>query len=272
MGWQYYPAGNEGLLMKAMIFAAGLGTRLRPLTDSMPKALVPVDGIPMLERVILKLKAAGFDEIVINVHHFASQITDFLSSNGNFGLKIDISAEAAEPLETGGGIRHAGRFLQGDRFLVHNVDILSDLDIRGFISHDDPSFLATLLLVDRESDRYLLFDDDMNLAGWTNVKTGEVKSPFPGFNPADYHRYSFCGIHIVSDEVFPLMKRWPEKFSIIDFYLNAAAGHKIHGIIAPSLKLIDIGSPAMLAQADKECAAGYFPTEKIGPLPEKSLV
>lgn len=237
--------------MKAMIFAAGLGTRLRPLTDSMPKALVPVGGIPMLQRVIVKLKAAGISGFVVNVHHFARQIEDFLAENGDFGVSVEISRELERPLETGGGIRKAEPYLGGGRFLVHNVDMLSDLDVRGFIAADRPSSLATLLVTDSEdADRYLLFDDRMRLAGWTNVRTGEVKSPYPDFDPSRCRRLSFCGIHIVSPDVFPLMQAWPEKFSIIDFYLSVAASHEILGVCVPGLKIIDIGSPYKLAEAD----------------------
>lgn len=237
--------------MKAMIFAAGLGTRLRPLTDSMPKALVPVGGIPMLQRVIVKLKAAGISGFVVNVHHFARQIEDFLAENGDFGVSVEISRELERPLETGGGMRKAEPYLGGGRFLVHNVDMLSDLDVRGFIAADRPSSLATLLVTDSEdADRYLLFDDRMRLAGWTNVRTGEVKSPYPDFDPSRCRRLSFCGIHIVSPDVFPLMQAWPEKFSIIDFYLSVAASHEIVGVCVPGLKIIDIGSPDKLAEAD----------------------
>lgn len=239
--------------MKALIFAAGLGTRLRPLTDTMPKALVPVAGVPMLARVLCKLRDAGLDSFVVNVHHFAEQIERFLAENGNFGVPVAISREEREPLETGGGIRHAAPLLASPagRFLVHNVDILSDLDVRWFLAQDDPQSLATLLLIDAPADRYLLFDDEMRLVGWTNVRTGEVKSPFlPDFDPSKYRRYSFCGIHIVSEAVFDKMAAWPEKFSIIDFYLQQAAENKIRGVLAPDLHLIDIGSPAKLAEAN----------------------
>lgn len=237
--------------MKAMIFAAGLGTRLRPLTDMMPKALVPVGGVPMLQRVIGKLKSAGFSEFVVNVHHFAPMIEAFLADNGNFGVHVDISRETAEPLETGGGIRKAEPFLRGGRFLVHNVDILSNLDLGWFLASDSEDSLATLLVTDSEdADRFLLFDDDMRLAGWTNVRTGEIKSPYPDFDPSRFRRLSFCGIHILSPEVFRLMRPWPGKFSIIDFYLAAAATHCIRGVYAPDLKLIDIGSPQKLAEAN----------------------
>ena len=237
--------------MKALVFAAGLGTRLRPLTDTMPKALVPVAGVPMLARVLCKLRDAGLDSFVVNVHHFAGQIENYLADN-DFGVPVAISREEREPLETGGGIKHAAPLLASPegRFLVHNVDILSDLDLPSFLRQDDPESLATLLLTDAPADRYLLFDEGMQLRGWTNVRTGEVKSPFlPDFDPAKYRRYSFCGIPDVSEAVFEKMAAWPEKFSIIDFYLQQAAENKIRGVVAPDLHLIDIGSPAKLAEA-----------------------
>ena len=243
--------------MKALIFAAGLGTRLRPLTDTMPKALVPVAGVPMLERVLCKLRDAGIDSFVVNVHHFAERIERFLAEKDGFGVPVAVSREEREPLEIGGGIKHAAPLLASPagRFLVHNVDILSDLDVRWFLGQDDPQSLATLLLIDAPADRYLLFDDDMCLVGWTNVRTGEVKSPFlPDFDPARCRRYSFCGIHIVSEDVFAKMASWPDKFSIIDFYLQQAAECKIRGVLAPDLHLIDIGSPAKLAEANEVCA------------------
>lgn len=240
--------------MKALVFAAGLGTRLRPITDHMPKALVPVAGVPMLERVIKKLSAQGCDSFVVNVHHFASQIEDFLRDNGNFGLPIAISEELAEPLETGGGIKHAAPLLHSEngRFLVHNADILSTLDVGWFIGQDNPGTLATLLVRDAPADRCLLFDDDMRLTGWTNVKTGEVKSPYlPDYDPSAYHKFSFCGIHIISEDVFPAMASWPSKFGIIDFYLSMAALRPIKGVVAPAdMRLVDIGSPDGLRKAE----------------------
>jgi NDP-sugar pyrophosphorylase family protein len=239
--------------MKAMVFAAGLGTRLRPLTDTMPKALVPVRGVPMLGRVLTKLRGAGIDSFVVNVHHFAEQIEKYLSEN-DFGAPVAVSREPDEPLETGGGIKHAAPLLRSPegRFLVHNVDILSDLDLRWFLAQDAPENLATLLLIDAPADRCLLFDDDMRLAGWMRTSTGEVKSPYlPDFDPANYRRYSFCGIHIVSEAVFEKMAAWPDQFSIIDFYLSECAAGSIRGVVAPDLQLIDIGSPEKLAEAQK---------------------
>lgn len=237
--------------MKALVFAAGLGTRLRPLTDNMPKALVPVRGVPMLERVIRKLQGAGFDSFVVNAHHFAGMIVSFLKEKEGFGADVAVSLEEGEPLETGGGIRRAAPLLGKGRFFVHNVDILSDLDVGWFLEKDVPGSLATLLLNDVEADRYLLFDNQMRLVGWTNVKTGEVKSPYPDFNPSDYRRYSFCGIHVISDEVFSLMEPWPDRFSIIDFYLKVCRDHPIYGVVADNLQLIDIGSAEKLALAQE---------------------
>lgn len=236
--------------MKALIFAAGLGTRLRPLTDNMPKALVPVGGVPMLERVICKLRDSGIDGFVVNIHHFADQIRNFLAEKNNFGTSLSISQEPDGPLETGGGIKRASPLLGNGRFLVHNVDILSNLDIDWLVRNDRMDSLATLVLTETDTDRYLLFDNDMRLVGWTNVRTGEVKSPYRDFDPGKYKRYSFCGIHIISDEIFQMMKEWPDKFSIIDFYLKAAATKPIYGIVATDLTVIDIGSPEKLTEAN----------------------
>ena len=165
--------------MKALIFAAGLGTRLRPLTDNLPKALVPVGGVPMLERIIRKLQAAGYDEFVINVHHFAPMIAEFLERNGNFGASIKLSVESEKPLETGGGIRNAEPLLSPGSFLVHNADILSDVDLRWFAAESRPDAVANLLVTDQPAERCFLFDAEMRLAGWMNNRTGEVRSPYP---------------------------------------------------------------------------------------------
>ena len=163
--------------MKAMIFAAGLGTRLKPLTDHTPKALVPVNGRPMLEHVILKLKAAGCTEAVVNVHHFGQQIIDFLHAIQNFGITIHISDERNEFLDTGGVIKKASSFFSGTApFLVHNVDILSDVDLKALYDfHLQSGNDATLLVSPRETSRYLLFDTNIRLCGWLNKLTGQTK-------------------------------------------------------------------------------------------------
>ena len=164
--------------MKAMIFAAGLGSRLKPITDSLPKALVPVGGKPLLEHNILKLKQAGFDEIMINIHHFGDQIIDFLAAKNNFDIRIELSDERNELLDTGGGMKKAAYFFDDDRpFLVHNVDILSNVDLKEVYNQHlkDPERLASLVVSYRDTYRYLIFDDSGCLQGWVNIRTGETK-------------------------------------------------------------------------------------------------
>lgn len=236
--------------MKAMIFAAGLGTRLRPLTDTMPKALVPVAGVPLLERVISKLEDAGYDDIVVNAFHFAEQIDRFVASRSG-RARIAVSHEVGEPLETGGGIRHAAALLAGSgRFLVHNVDILSNLDMESFAASVRDDALATLVVSERQTSRYLLFDDEMRLVGWTNVMTGEVKSPYPDLDLGRCRRLAFSGIHIMSEFILELMSEWPERFPIIDFYLEKAADHAVYGYIPENFSMIDVGKVSSLAEAE----------------------
>lgn len=235
--------------MKALVFAAGLGTRLRPLTDSMPKALVEVGGQPMLERVIRKLQGAGCDEFVVNVHHFSSMIQRFLEDKENFGSKITVSVEKDFPLETGGGIKKAEALLCGGSFLAHNADILSDVDLNWFVSAERPGALANLLVTEQSAERCFLFDESMRLCGWINNRTGQVRSPYPDFDPSKYRQLSFCGIHLISDGIFPLMRDWPEVFSITDFYLSVCDKYPIYGIEAAGISVIDIGSPEKLSQA-----------------------
>lgn len=242
--------------MKALIFAAGLGSRLKPLTDSTPKALIPVGGKPMLEHVILKLKASGFNEIVVNIHHHGGQIIDFLESKDNFGIDIHISDERDYLLDTGGGIKHARKFLDGDEpFLVHNADILSNVDLKQFyeyhLSQGAAPRCATLLVSQRRSSRCLLFDKDNRLYGWQNRETGEVKSPYPDFNHNMYKGYAFGGIHVISPEIFELMDEWTGKFSIINFYLAICAKANIQAYPLDNLQLLDIGKPEALAQAEE---------------------
>ena len=242
--------------MKAMIFAAGLGSRLKPLTDTMPKALVPVAGCPMLEHVILKLKASGFTEIVINIHHFGEQIIDFLKTNNDFGLTIHISDERDRLLDTGGGIRKARLFFEnsGEPFLVHNVDILSDMNLKELYDfHMQSGSVATLLASRRTTSRYLLFDTDRRLCGWINKDTGQVKPE--GFRPDEsrYQEYAFSGIHVLSPAIFRLLDVpcWEGKFSIMDFYLFTCRQTNFFGYPVENLQLIDIGKPETLAKAEE---------------------
>ncbi|ADV44200.1 nucleotidyltransferase family protein [Bacteroides helcogenes] len=241
--------------MKAMIFAAGLGTRLRPLTDNMPKALVPVAGKPMLERVLLRLKEAGFGDIVINIHHFGEQIIDFLHANDNFGMNISISDERDMLLDTGGGIRKARPFLDGDEpFLVHNSDILTDMDLSAFYQqHLENNAEATLLVSERKTSRYLLFDDSYNLHGWINKSTGEVKPEKFSYREGKYKELAFGGIHVISPSLFRNMDNnpWKGKFSIISFYLSVCRTARIQGYPLQDFRWFDIGKPETLSQAEK---------------------
>lgn len=236
-----------------MIFAAGLGTRLKPLTDHMPKALVPVAGKPMLEHVILKLKAAGFTELVINIHHFGEQIIGFLEANRNFGLTIHISDERDMLLDTGGGIKKARNFFSGDEpFLVHNVDILSDTDLKALYEyHLHSGNDATLLASPRKTIRYLLFDDENLLRGWINKDTLQTKPEGFIYRAGQYREYAFSGIHVISPSLFRYMDRWQGKFSIMDFYLQTCREACLGGYLTEQLRLIDIGKPETLAKAEE---------------------
>ncbi len=237
-------------MMQAMIFAAGLGTRLKPLTDTMPKALVPVGGKPLLEHTINRLCDAGAERIVVNVHHFANQIVDYLAANDIFDMDIRISDESAALLDTGGGIRKAEAFFDKELpILIHNVDILSNANLPEF--YDKAQAADALLLVsERKTKRYLLFDDDMRLMGWTNIETGEVRSPYADINPADYRMLAFAGIHCFSPRLFPLMADYPNKFGIMDFYLDNCARCNIRGYVQEGLRLMDVGKIDTLSEAE----------------------
>ena len=234
-----------------MIFAAGLGTRLKPLTDHMPKALVPVAGKPMLEHVIGILKSAGFDEIVINVHHFAHQIIDFLKAKDNFGIQIWISDESEELLDTGGGIKKAAPYFD-EPFLVHNADILSNIDLKAMYNyHLTSSNDATLLVSPRKTVRNLLFDEGNRLQGWVNKDTMQTKPEGFVYHPEVQKEYAFGGIHVISPTLFKYMgDGWTGKFSIMDFYLQTCHKAQLGGYIKEDLHLIDIGKPDTLAKAE----------------------
>jgi NDP-sugar pyrophosphorylase family protein len=226
-------------MKQAMIFAAGLGTRLKPLTDTMPKALVRVGGQPLLWHVINKLKLAGYERIVVNVHHFAGMIVDYLKANDNFGLDIRISDESAMLLETGGGIKKAlPLFDPSEPILIHNVDILSNLDLTAL-----PTDAPLLVVSQRQTKRYLQFDDTMRLVGWKNIETGEVKG-------REGNSLAFSGIHMFHPSLTPLLSDWPERFPIMDFYLKACGSHLIRGYEAKDLRLMDVGKLDTLDQAE----------------------
>lgn len=238
--------------MKAMIFAAGYGTRLKPLTDTVPKALIPINGIPLLQHLILKLKQEGFTEIIVNVHHFADQIIDFLNENHHFGIRIEISDERDALLDTGGGIRKTAWFFDdGLPFLVHNVDIISNIDLQALYRHHlNTDSIATLVVSRRATFRYLMFDKNKRLRGWINEKTKETKPEVPG-NLQLYDKLAFAGIQVLSPLVIDLMMGRETQFPIIDFYLSEMNAHKIYGYEPVGLKLIDVGKIDSLPKAEK---------------------
>lgn len=234
--------------MNALIFAAGLGTRLKPLTDNMPKALVRINDKPLLQILIEKLIGIGVKEIVINVHHFASQIVEFVEANNSFGIDIKFSDETDMLLETGGGLKKAASLFSDDSpFLVHNVDILNDADLLSLYNH---SSHTTMLVSERKTQRYLLFDDNNKLVGWTNISTGEVRSPYPDLDVSRCHRYAFSGVQVFNRELLPYMESWTGKFSIIDFYLSVCDKVDIFGYCDRDLHLLDVGKVDSLAQAE----------------------
>lgn len=218
--------------MRAMIFAAGLGTRLRPLTDTLPKALADVNGVAMLEIVIRRLAAAGVTEFVVNTHHFHEKIEDFLRLKNNFGFKITLSREAERPLETGGGLKKAAAFFAGGGpFFAYNADVYSEMDLAGlYAAHLSGGALATLAVRGRSSKRKLVFDLEMDLKG---RQAGEV--------PTGRRAFAFNGIQVVSPEVFSKITE-TGVFSITGVYLRlAAAGEKIRGFEDKSPFWNDIG-------------------------------
>lgn len=239
--------------MKAMVFAAGLGTRLKPLTDTLPKALVPVNGKPLIDITLERLGRAGVTEAVVNVHHFADKLAAHIAAH-DYGFPVRISDEREALLDTGGGLRKAAAlFAPGDDpILIHNVDILSNADLPALHAAcaergDD----IALLVSERQTQRYLLFGDDMLLRGWTNIATGEVRSPYPSLRTESLHRLAFSGIHCVSPRCLAEMDAFPEKFPIMDFYLSLCARLDIRAVTQPGLRLLDVGKQDTLQKAEE---------------------
>lgn len=259
--------------MKAMIFAAGLGTRLKPLTDTLPKALVPVCGKPLIEHVARKLYKAGITEAVVNIHYFADKIEEWVNEQqwitttekADGKMFMALSDERAQLLETGGAVLHARRHLEGcGSFLIHNVDILSDCDIAWFASQTREEALASLLVSNRKTTRFLLFEpDSMRLVGWMNTDSGDYHVTSPEIVPAQCRALAFSGIHIMSDKVLALMEEYVKekglvadeekgtRFPIMNFYMWAAAKHPIYGVEAESLEFIDVGKLDALKPAEE---------------------
>jgi len=235
--------------MKAMILAAGLGTRLKPFTDDKPKALVKIGDKTLLEHTILRLKENGFTEIVVNVHHFAQMVIDFLNSN-DFGVKIYISDESDWLLDTGGGILKAAQYLNGDEpFLVHNVDIITDIDLRQFYkTYSTSCNVATLAVSKRESSRVFMFDDKLSLSGWKNNLTGKMIIPDSSRGPLS--EYAFAGIHLISPKIFNLINS-KGPFSIVDAYLSLCSKYTIQGHDVSSNFVLDVGKPSSIEKAEE---------------------
>ena len=258
-------------MKQAMILAAGLGTRLKPLTDHMPKALVRVGGCALLDIVIDKPREQGYDRFVVNVHHFAEQIEEHVAA-AEYAPLVRISDEREELLETGGGLKKAAPFFADEEpILIHNVDILSNVDFGWFSRQHLPDEDAMLLVSRRKTKRYLLFDNAMRLLGWTNIETGEVKSPFPWLReagitidddlqvhpsslhlpPSTLYAFAFSGIHSFSPRLFPLMERFPDRFPIMDFYLSTCHRRHIVGCLKEDLRLLDVGKLDTLSEAEQ---------------------
>jgi len=241
--------------MKAMILAAGLGTRLRPLTDDRPKALVEVAGHTMLELILSRLRSFDIHDVIINVHHFADLILAYLEANQNFGMRIEVSREETL-LDTGGGLKKAAYFFLEDSggiekpFILHNVDVISTIDLRKMVQfHMENQALVTLAVQDRKASRYLLFDDELRLCGRRSEhnQTDEVARP-----SQSTHAFAFCGIHVISPRLFVMMLE-EGVFSIITPYLRLAAkGEKILAFRADQYHWRDLGRPDHLLQAARD--------------------
>ncbi len=237
--------------MKAMIFAAGLGTRLRPLTDNKPKAMVEINGMPLIEIIIRRLKKFGVTDIIVNVHHHAHLIIDFLKEKNNFDINIVISDERELLLDTGGGLNKAKDFFSdGKPFFVHNVDIISDIDLKKmYDKHVKSGAVATLSTRHRATSRYLLFNKKNTLFGWMNVKTG--KMILCKKKKGKLSLRAFSGIHVVSPDLFDAMPEGKDVFSIIDVYLAAAAYQKIMGYPHEKDVWMDVGKVENLEEGKK---------------------
>lgn len=252
-----------------MIFAAGLGTRLKPYTDHCPKAMVEVAGRPMIAHQLMKLHQAGFQRVVINVHHFAEQIIDYVTAHGGFGLDIAFSDERDKLLDTGGGIRKALPLFDAEHpVLIHNVDIFSNADLDAlYAEHLNRGADASLLVSRRDTSRYFVFDDKDHLVAWKNIHTGEVRTSYDGLQPAMEHLHkddepyrlrAFSGIHIISPSLFPLLEAQDEVFSITNFYWQHSFQHRILCMEAPHDFLwVDAGKPEALLQAGEIVAESY---------------
>ena len=252
--------------MKAMIFAAGLGTRLKPLTDTLPKALVPLAGKTLLQWQIEKLKAAGIRDIVVNIHHFPDMIINYLKDNDNFGCNIQVSDERDMLLETGGGLRKAEEKFRSlgvqefkssnEGILICNVDILSNIDIPTLLQAYNPNEMGVVVVSERETQRYLLFNEENRLCGWTNIATGEVRPTSFASSPNSLiaSQLAFSGMQVLNPRIFDCMdevvKQKGEKFSLIDLYLSIAEKEILRAYIPENYRMMDVGKIDQISEAE----------------------
>ena len=276
--------------MRAMIFAAGLGTRLKPLTDTLPKALVPLAGKTLLQWQIERLKAAGITDIVVNVHHFPDMIINYLRDNDNFGCRIAVSDERDMLLETGGGLRKAKSLLLGigsresgnndEPILICNVDILSNIDLPTLLQAYNPDEMGVVVVSPRETQRYLLFDETNRLCGWTNIATGEIRpaslvsslnilpptgeadlqaKPTYQLQRSDLSPLAFSGMQVLNPRIFDVMDKVVaekgDKFSLIDLYLSIAEKEILRAFIPENYRMMDVGKIAQLSEAESFAAS-----------------
>jgi mannose-1-phosphate guanylyltransferase len=260
--------------MKAMVLAAGLGTRLRPLTNDRPKALVEVSGRTLLEITLTRLRDFGINDVIINVHHYADMVIGRVKAAGNFGMHIEFSREDVL-LDTGGGLKRAAWFFgeSDDRsgnssssatianpddepFILHNVDVISNIDLQRMVeAHKQSAALATLAVQDRKTSRYLLFNHHLQLCGRRLVKEEKTEIVRPSQQMSEL---AFAGIHVISPRIFPLLTE-DGIFSIIPAYLRLAAqGEKIQAFRADEYYWRDLGKPENIQQAEQDLKAGIF--------------
>lgn len=235
--------------MKAMIFAAGLGTRLQPITNNCPKALIKLNGKPLIWYAVNKLIGCGVTQIVVNIHHFGEQIIDYFKENC-FNVPIFFSDERDFLLDTGGGLSKAREYLQDSSTIIaYNADIISAVDLKKVIEfHQQHQPLATLVVRHRETSRYLHFDDEMHLSGWKNIETGEEKISTQKFYTSN--KFAFSGIQVLSPELFDLITE-TGKFSVVDLYLRLAKEHAIKGFLDQSEYWLDLGKQGQIEAAEK---------------------
>ena len=239
--------------MKAVIFAAGLGTRLKPLTDTMPKALVPLAGKPLLQWQVEKLRDAGITDIIVNVHHFPDQIIDAIRANDGWGCSIQISDERDCLLDTGGGLRKIKNEklkIKNESILACNVDILSNIDLKALVAKFEQTGVSQLVVSDRQTQRYLCFDETNCLCGWTNIATGEVKGVVSNQHSV-FRKLAFSGMQVLTPEVLQRLDEMEEqKFSLIPFYLRIMDRTPLQAYVPQDYRMMDVGKIDQLAEAE----------------------